>query len=783
MNFKNNFSNGIRNLIKCFPILVILTVWLVFSSQYLLKGAAPFPSSYLLNNFDPWNEYDLLKGPVKNGATPDVITQIFPWKRIVIDSYKSGNFPLWNTYSFSGTPLLANYQSAVLSPLNLLYFILPFVDAWSISILLQPLLACLFMFIYLRSINRSDYGSILGAIAFGFCGFITTWMMYGTLGFAILYLPLALFSIEKFYQTKKWHYSLLLSLTIPLSFFSGHFQTSLYFLIFVSFYILFKYLTERNKKMFVFTIISILLGLLMSAPQILPSIEFYFNSARDSTYFISEIIPWSYIATFFAPDFFGNSVTRNDWFGHYAEWNAYLGLIPLALGLFAIKKRNSYTNFFAISSLIILFFAFKSPVQDLIINLHVPVLSTSAAGRIIVLFSFSFAVLSSFGLDLLIKDIRSKKLKPIFIWLCLIMAIFISLWSLIIFKFYIPSDKIGIAFSNMRLPSVIFAAFVFVLILGIAVKIKKFALLLPFAIIALVSFDMLRFSLKWMPFEDKKLVFPKVKLAESVRWVAPHDRMIATFGNEGSGILKIASTEGYDPLYIESYGEFVAGSIYGKYRLPERSVVKFPRVSKNSYKLLNFLGVRYIIHKIGDGHNGWTYPFWDYPIEDFKLIENDGKYQVFDNLKVFPRAFLVGKYRVSQDKEKIIKEIYSDDFDLRHEVILGENPKINIEKGNDDQASIIKYSPNFVRIETNSAKNSLLVLTDPFYPGWRAYVDNKKARILRADHASRAVEVPSGNHIVSFIYSPQSVKVGFILLIFGISGIFGLKLLLENKKI
>ena len=307
----------VKNLIKYFPIFIILAVWFVFSSQYFLKGAAPFPSTYLLNNFDPWNAYDLLTGPVKNGATPDVITQIFPWKWIVIDSYKNGNFPLWNPYAFSGTPLLANYQSAVLSPINLLYFILPFIDAWSISVLLQPLLASLFMFAFLKSIKRSDFASIIGALAFGFCGFITSWMMYGTLGFAIIYLPLALFAVEKFYHTKKWQYNVLLALSISLSLFSGHFQTSLYFLIFVFAYILFKFVTAKNKKLFGFTFASLIFGVMISSPQIIPSIEFYFNSPRETIYSIGEIIPWTYLATFFAPDFFGNPVTRNDWFCHY----------------------------------------------------------------------------------------------------------------------------------------------------------------------------------------------------------------------------------------------------------------------------------------------------------------------------------------------------------------------------------------------------------------------------------------------------------------------------------
>lgn len=765
----------VKNLIKYLPIIFILAIWLVFSSQYFLKGAAPFPSTYLLNNFDPWNEYDLLTGPVKNGSTPDVITQIFPWKWLVIDSFKSGNFPLWNPYAFSGTPLLANYQSGALSPLNILYFIFPFVDAWSMSVLLQPLLASLFMFIFLKSINRSDFASTIGAIAFGFCGFITSWIMYGTLGFAILYLPLALFAIEKFYETKKWQYSTLLAVSIPLSLFSGHFQTSLYFLIFVFLYILFKFATQKNKKLFGFTFASLTAGLAISSPQLLPSIEFYLNSPRETIYSISEIIPWTYLATFFAPDFFGNPVTRNDWFGHYIEWNAYTGLIPLLLGLYALRKKDSYVYFFALISLIVLFFAFKSPIQDLLMSLHIPVLSTSAAGRVIVLFSFSFAALSSFGLDLLIEDIRSKKLKPIFMWLCLIMAVFTVLWSLIFFKLYLPADKVAIAFSNFRLPSVIFALLLITTVLTLIIRNKKLLFLFPFVLIVLVSFDMLRFSLKWIPYEDKKLIFPKIKLSEGIKPVAPHDRMIATFGNEGSGILKISSTEGYDPLYIESYGEFMIGAQEGKYVNPERSVVRFPRTSNNSDKLLNFLGVRYIVYKKADGRNGWTYPFWDYPVKDFKLIYEDEKYQVLDNLKVFPRAFVVNKYKVIKDKEKTIEEIYKEENSLRDEVILSEKPKLNIEHDENPQVSIVSYSSNLIRIVALTNKDGVLVLTDPYYPGWKSFIDNKETKILRANHAFRAIELPAGKHDVTFVYSPESVKVGFILAIIGVFGLLALR--------
>src|SRR3989344_9668467 len=272
------FKSKILSFRKTWPILFLVFIWLIFSYPYFLKGLVPFPSDYLVNFFAPWSSYPEFWGPIKNNATPDVISQIYPWKKLVIDTWKSGSIPLWNPYGFSGTPLLANYQSAALSPLNILYFILPFIDAWSISVLLQPLLASLFMFIFLKSINRSDFASIIGAIAFGFCGFITSWIMYGTLGFAILFLPLALLAIEKFYQTKKWQYNALLAISIQLSLFSGHFQTSLYFLIFIFAYILFKFVTAKNKKLFGFIFVSFIIGLAISSPQLLPSIEFYFNS-------------------------------------------------------------------------------------------------------------------------------------------------------------------------------------------------------------------------------------------------------------------------------------------------------------------------------------------------------------------------------------------------------------------------------------------------------------------------------------------------------------------------
>ena len=169
--------------------------------------------------------------------------------------------------------------------------------------MLGPLLAGLFMFLFTRSIGASREGSLISSISFMFCGFITTWLSYGTLSYAILYLPFSLFAIEKFYQTTKIRYLILLSITIPLSFFSGHFQISLYFFTTVLGYTIFKFAVKRNLSVFLFCISAILIGLLFSFPQILPSIEAYLYSLRSSIFQKTEVIPWEYLPTLIAPDF------------------------------------------------------------------------------------------------------------------------------------------------------------------------------------------------------------------------------------------------------------------------------------------------------------------------------------------------------------------------------------------------------------------------------------------------------------------------------------------------
>ena len=66
-------------------------------------------------------------------------------------------------------------------------------------------------------------------------------------------------------------------------------------------------------------------------------------------------------------------------------------------------------------------------------------------------------------------------------------------------------------------------------------------------------------------------------------------------------------------------------------------------------------------------------------------------------------------------------------------------------------------------IKTGNNDASILVLTDIYYPGWKAFIDETETKIYRADGLVRAVFIPEGQHTIEFVYQPESYYNGIII--------------------
>lgn len=767
------------NVFRWWPALVIVMAWFIFGAPYFTKGRIPFPSTYLVTFFAPWSATNGM--PVKNNAMPDVITQIYPWKRVTVDAWKNGEIPLWNPYSFSGTSHVGTYQSAIFSPINFLFFLLPEVHAWSIMILLQPLLAGLFMLLFMRAIGISRVGSVLGSVAFMFCGFIVAWMAYGTLSYAVLLLPLILYGIHTYVQhAKKWALALG-SIAVGLSFVSGHFQISLYVLMYVAAYLIYLFFTAVEKRRVWVAVLLVCLGVLLAAPQILPAFKAYSLAVRSSLFLKGEVIPWQYLVTIFSPDFFGNPVTRNDWFGHYAEWASFIGVIPLFLALFAMwqARRHPLTKYFVLMTVLPLLMAFQTPLIDAIFALKIPVLSTSAASRIIVLCSFSLAVLSGLGMDALIRVWELRERKKIILFSAASLILVVIIWGILIVVRPMSPEHLAVAVRNTVLPTLFWGVIIGVMVLGSVIS-KRYRMVLCYALVMVAIVDSYRFASKWMPFDPMSFVYPQIPVITKLQSLVEDGRfrVFGNIGNEVGSAFGIPLIEGYDAVYQQRYGELISAAGSGKITEVGRSVVNMEKHGTYTESILQLLGVRYYAHKKSDGRLPWAYPFWEYP--QYNRIWEDEHFEILENTQSYPKALLAGSYIVETDKQEILNTLFSEKINPRETIILEEKPIVDPEPG-DGTATISSYRPTEIVMDVSATTPKILFVSDVYDDGWQVAIDGKPSKIYRAHYDFRAVAVPKGTHTVRMWYAPKSVTAGFMLAGIATLGIVGF--LLIKKRI
>jgi len=606
--------------------------------------------------------------------------------------------------------------------------------------------------------------SAFGAVVISNLSYLVVWHEQLIITQAAMFLPLTLWAVNKYTDTKKISYFLLIALTYAFSIFGGHAQTFIYVVLISAPYMLIK-----GVKPWI-PILSLFLGISLGAVQLLPTIEIYLNSAREGdatrSLFAPFILPWSNLVTTLAPDFFGNPATNNFWGKQYGDFEAYFGIGALALSLFAIFRGLvcREAKYFLVMALVGLFFSVW-PLVYLPHILNIPILASGVPARMIFVFQFSMGILSAFGIDFIIKNLGKLKTKTL-IPLFLPGFVLVVLWVMI---FIIKTSNLLIARSNLILPTGIFILFVTTIYL--ANKLFRFSLVkvsLILILVSLSSFEYGYFFNKYQPFSAPKFTFPDHPVTEFLQKNAGIDRFYG-FGtsyidNNFATYYKIYSAEGWDSLYIKRYGELLASSKNGEYTSEiKRSDALFGSVD-NAYRnrLFDILGVKYILDKNDDPKSNWEPEIEKFSQDKYQLVWQKFKWKAYERKTALPRIFLSGSYETYSDAKELLSRLYSPNFDYRHTVLLETNPSLNLGSllG---EVSMLSYKPNSIKIKTSSETAKLLFLSDTYYPGWEASVDGVRTQIYRADYVFRAVYVPAGNHIVEFVYQPLSFRIGLII--------------------
>jgi hypothetical protein len=177
-------------------------------------------------------------------------------------------------------------------------------------------------------------------------------------------------------------------------------------------------------------------------------------------------------------------------------------------------------------------------------------------------------------------------------------------------------------------------------------------------------------------------------------------------------------------------------------------------------KLAGMLHVKYLVQGEKDLHFAELEPV-------FHRKGEEG-IKIFENPFLLPKVFLVSGYQVGEDEESVLQSLSDPRFDPKKTVIFEEEPhrKLSPRKEVENlggQIKIDQYLPNEIKLSVKSENDSYLVLTDSYYPGWKAYVDGREERIYRANGVLRALFVPKGAHVCDFHFRPKSLFLGSLL--------------------
>lgn len=769
---------------------VLVLVNLFFFRPVWLRGEAPFPGDLLLAEYSPWKSYSYFgysPGAIPNKAQSfDTLRQLYPWRNLAIQSFKQGEWPLWNPYNFSGAPLLANFQTAAFYPLNVLYFLFPFNLAWVFQVLLQPFLASFFFFLLARRLKISFYGGLLGAIAFGYSSFMTVWLEYNTIGQVILWLPLVLLAIELLIESFSFFRISLLVFSLTLSFLAGHPQDFGTLWLFGQIYLLARVLFlgfSKHRFLWLKIFLVSFFPFFLGAAQFLPTLELILNSARSplsQEFLLKKVLlqPWQLINTL-VPDYFGNPATRNYFLEDtYIGKVLYIGLLPLAFSFLAIfRKKNFWIWFFFSAAVICLVLTIASPLTGFLYSL--PFFSTLSPTRILYIFQFSLAVLAGFGLDFFIKTKISfkKKLMPIGIigFILLFALVFASGLVKTVEPEFLAS--LNVVRRNLFFSGILFLATIGLMVIGIWLIKKKSQWRKSFLIIMIVFVvvDLFRFFNKITPFSPLEFIYPQAEVLTFLQ-TKSFERYwsygAADIESNYNGLFNLYSVEGYDPLYPRWYGEFIRSSEDGKIKKAVRSdaVVAhgFGRTDfpENQFRqrVLQALNVRFILDMEENQTDETTFDPEIYPL----AWQSQG-WRIHENKKAAPRVFLAQKVHFAKDNSEFEKIFFSSEFSPGEEVIFAEDvlTKTEVEIG---KVIINDYKPNSIKLSVSASEEQALVLADTYYPGWKAYINNQETPIYKANYSFRGIIVPEGSHEIEFKYEPFWFQIGLTISVLSLMG-------------
>lgn len=149
---------------------------------------------------------------------------------------------------------------------------------------------------------------------------------------------------------------------------------------------------------------------------------------------------------------------------------------------------------------------------------------------------------------------------------------------------------------------------------------------------------------------------------------------------------------------------------------------------------------------------------------------DEHEFIIVENLRALPRAWVVSNVigLSEHDATETLRHSQLPDgrtFDPRTTAIVDAEalpPQTLFDPG-DRSAEIVSLDDEQITLDVSSKGGGFLVVSDAWYPGWRARIDGRPVEVYRTNLALRGVVVPAGRHTVTFDFASTTMRAGTAL--------------------
>lgn len=729
----------------------------------------------------------------------DAFNLFFPYKAAEASYLRDFSVCLWNPWEVLGSSFVGELATGWFYPGNVFYMILPPEPAYRLFIFSHYLLAALFMWLWLREEGRSKPAAASAALAYALSGYLLSQNGMPDMLASCVWLPASLWLVCRFLKKGGFLYIALFGAALAMPFLAGRAEAVIInaaaclALVMLSGKAGETALSRTRKAVWILAGGGVI-SLFISMVQFLPSLELGRLSLKGHGFSLAESTLWSFhparlIEFFFSspwgrfwPEATYRAGNLTGWENHY-PWalSHYMGLVML-LGAVVALFKTSWKKSAILAALLLVVVAYSAgkyfPLYPALFK-TVPLLHIFRyPEKYMVLAVVLLCACGAHGTDTaaawLKKGISKKHEK-----LLVVSAVALPLLALAVIVLLSFQDPGPLSMRHLSF-NVAHAAFVLAAIAGLAVFTSRFKSRSAFGagVFIICALDIFLANHWIIPYAKPDIFHFEPRALNQIREHAQNSGK-DFFDKDGRPLLgrfRVMREPGGPPDY--ALGMIEGNYAYEKFQRFERHTLSpnfnfmynieeitgytaamtrdYDRLMKDHLEVMTMrlFNVHYLVRPIYDTQRKSRLT------EVVADPKGFGVYQIPDP---FPRAYLVGESSRSEDP-LVSPETFLQSHDFKKAVVLKNLPGLPPQETEEPlqmtPATVESYRPTEVVIRARAPVASYLVLSDSFYPDWKAWSDGEEKQIYEANFLVRAIRLEAGEHKVVFKYRPSLYYIG-----------------------